>query len=167
MTRYIHSPSLKARLVTRVLAIWQACSGTVQDGGKQEKSFCELEYEKCSSVTSVQRAFLLKYGKAALVICSMYQKLGECRRFSYVILKSHFKATRGLFWDGPFNFEPRSDDEDDIRDGASPLRTSAPHQREDVGSPMCDLMCHTRNKRRIFSGIGFRPRNLSAPKPSH
>ncbi|GBM05714.1 hypothetical protein AVEN_175558-1 [Araneus ventricosus] len=31
----------------------------------QEKSFCVLEYEKSSSVTSDQRAFLRKYGKAA------------------------------------------------------------------------------------------------------
>ncbi|GBM62599.1 hypothetical protein AVEN_243343-1 [Araneus ventricosus] len=31
----------------------------------QAKSFCVLEYAKCSSVTSVQRAFLRKYGKAA------------------------------------------------------------------------------------------------------
>ncbi|GBM52505.1 hypothetical protein AVEN_151142-1 [Araneus ventricosus] len=31
----------------------------------QEKSFCVLEYAKCSSVTSVQRVFLRKYGKAA------------------------------------------------------------------------------------------------------
>ena len=31
----------------------------------QVKSFCVLEYAKCSSVTSVQRAFLRKYGKAA------------------------------------------------------------------------------------------------------
>lgn len=32
---------------------------------KQEKSFCVLEYAKCSSVTKVQRAFVRKYGKAA------------------------------------------------------------------------------------------------------
>ncbi|GBO25569.1 hypothetical protein AVEN_131691-1 [Araneus ventricosus] len=31
----------------------------------QEKSFCVLEYAQCSSVTSVQRAFLRKYGEAA------------------------------------------------------------------------------------------------------
>ncbi|GBN76192.1 hypothetical protein AVEN_258915-1 [Araneus ventricosus] len=31
----------------------------------QAKSFCVLEYTKCSSVTKVQRAFLRKYGKAA------------------------------------------------------------------------------------------------------
>ncbi|GBN80988.1 hypothetical protein AVEN_65556-1, partial [Araneus ventricosus] len=58
MSRYIHSPSLKA-------ARWQACSDTVQDGGNAGEEFCVLEYAKCSSVTSVQRAFLRKYGKAA------------------------------------------------------------------------------------------------------
>ncbi|GBM21450.1 hypothetical protein AVEN_182420-1 [Araneus ventricosus] len=31
----------------------------------QEQSFCVLEYAKCSSVTSVQHAFLRKYRKAA------------------------------------------------------------------------------------------------------
>ncbi|GBL96731.1 hypothetical protein AVEN_111865-1 [Araneus ventricosus] len=31
----------------------------------QEKSFCVLEYVKCSSGMSVQHAFLRKYGKAA------------------------------------------------------------------------------------------------------
>ncbi|GBM13573.1 hypothetical protein AVEN_123986-1 [Araneus ventricosus] len=30
-----------------------------------------------------------------------------------VVLTSRFEATRGLFWDGPSDFEPRSDDEDD------------------------------------------------------
>ncbi|GBM82542.1 hypothetical protein AVEN_29330-1 [Araneus ventricosus] len=30
-----------------------------------------------------------------------------------VILTSRFEATRRLFWDGPCNFEPRSDVEDD------------------------------------------------------
>ncbi|GBM12620.1 hypothetical protein AVEN_146797-1 [Araneus ventricosus] len=28
----------------------------------------------------------------------------------------HFETTRGLFWNGPRNFEPRSDDEDDTVD---------------------------------------------------
>ncbi|GBO30438.1 hypothetical protein AVEN_74022-1 [Araneus ventricosus] len=32
---------------------------------------------------------------------------------SLVILTSRFEATRELFWDGPRNFEPRSDYEDD------------------------------------------------------
>ncbi|GBO03296.1 hypothetical protein AVEN_39676-1 [Araneus ventricosus] len=31
--------------------------------------------------------------------------------FSLVILTSHFKSTRDLFWDGPRNFEQWSDDE--------------------------------------------------------
>ncbi|GBM10262.1 hypothetical protein AVEN_49985-1 [Araneus ventricosus] len=33
------------------------------------------------------------------------------------MLTSRFEATPGQFWDGPRNFEPRSDDEDDIRVG--------------------------------------------------
>ena len=31
--------------------------------GKQEKSFCVLEYARCSSVIAVQRAFRREYGK--------------------------------------------------------------------------------------------------------
>ncbi|GBN51162.1 hypothetical protein AVEN_236112-1 [Araneus ventricosus] len=58
MKRNIHSPSFKARFVARVLDTWQSCSGIVQDAAMLEKSFCVLEYEMCSSVTSVQRAFL-------------------------------------------------------------------------------------------------------------
>ncbi|GBM26988.1 hypothetical protein AVEN_47188-1 [Araneus ventricosus] len=37
-----------------------------------------------------------------------------------VILTSRFEVTRGLFWDGPLNFEPRSDDEYDNRAGTTP-----------------------------------------------
>ncbi|GBO23965.1 hypothetical protein AVEN_89981-1, partial [Araneus ventricosus] len=37
----------------------------------------------------------------------------RARQFSLVILMSRFDATRGLFWDGPRYFQPRSDDEDD------------------------------------------------------
>ncbi|GBM59054.1 hypothetical protein AVEN_7430-1 [Araneus ventricosus] len=33
--------------------------------------------------------------------------------FVLVIVTSRFEATQGLFWDGPRNFEPWSDDEDD------------------------------------------------------
>ncbi|GBL78669.1 hypothetical protein AVEN_65241-1 [Araneus ventricosus] len=40
-------------------------------------------------------------------------------------------ATRGLFWDGPRNCEPRSDDEDDTWAG-TPLQTSTAHQRENI-----------------------------------
>ncbi|GBN87147.1 hypothetical protein AVEN_162152-1, partial [Araneus ventricosus] len=42
MTTYIHSPSLKARLVVRVLARWQACSGTVEDGGNAGEEFLRV-----------------------------------------------------------------------------------------------------------------------------
>ncbi|GBM91777.1 hypothetical protein AVEN_137533-1 [Araneus ventricosus] len=52
MTRYIHSPSLCTPNANKMPAM-------------QEKSFCVLEYAKCSSVTSVERAFLRKYEKAA------------------------------------------------------------------------------------------------------
>ncbi|GBM17764.1 hypothetical protein AVEN_99646-1 [Araneus ventricosus] len=40
-------------------------------------------------------------------------RLHIATKFSLVVLASRFEATRGLFWDGPRNFEPRSDDEDD------------------------------------------------------
>ncbi|GBL82895.1 hypothetical protein AVEN_106409-1 [Araneus ventricosus] len=46
--------------------------------------------------------------------------LNEKITFSSVILISHFEATRGLFWDGPRNFELWSDDEDDTRADTSP-----------------------------------------------
>ncbi|GBL76517.1 hypothetical protein AVEN_48812-1 [Araneus ventricosus] len=47
--------------------------------------------------------------------CYMF-RISTCL-FSLGILTSRFEATRGLFWDGPRNFEPRSDDEDDTRAG--------------------------------------------------
>ncbi|GBM03980.1 hypothetical protein AVEN_99181-1 [Araneus ventricosus] len=53
------------------------------------------------------------------------------REFSLVILTSRFEDRRGVFWDGPRNFEPRSDGEDDTW-ANTPLQTSTPHQREDV-----------------------------------
>ncbi|GBL99200.1 hypothetical protein AVEN_140668-1 [Araneus ventricosus] len=42
MTRNIHSPSLKDRLVAPMLSRWQACSGTVQNGGNagEEEFLC-------------------------------------------------------------------------------------------------------------------------------
>ncbi|GBL76111.1 hypothetical protein AVEN_234407-1 [Araneus ventricosus] len=43
---------------------------------------------------------------------------------------------------------------------APPLQTSALHQREDVCPHTYDLTCNRPNTRRIFSGIGFRTRNL-------
>ncbi|GBN00848.1 hypothetical protein AVEN_89216-1 [Araneus ventricosus] len=39
--------------------------------------------------------------------------------FSLVTLTSRFEVTRGLFWDGPRNFELLSDDEDDTSAGTS------------------------------------------------
>ncbi|GBO37328.1 hypothetical protein AVEN_55899-1 [Araneus ventricosus] len=68
-----------------------------------------------------------------------------------------------LFWDGPRNFEPRLDDEDDT-DLAPPLQTSALHQREDIWPPTYDLKCNNPNTWRIFSGIGFRSWNPPDPK---
>ncbi|GBL95167.1 hypothetical protein AVEN_253506-1 [Araneus ventricosus] len=57
MTRYTHSPSLKARLVALVLARWQACRGTVQDGGNAGEEFlcvgiCEVffGYERSACI---------------------------------------------------------------------------------------------------------------------
>ncbi|GBN48056.1 hypothetical protein AVEN_38326-1, partial [Araneus ventricosus] len=84
-------------------------------------------------------------------------------QFSLVILKSHFEATRGIFWDRPRNFEPRSDDEDDAVSCLS--RMSVCHHSPNfrttpvVGrlTPSYDLTRSRPNTRRIFSGIGFRP----------
>ncbi|GBL90648.1 hypothetical protein AVEN_219316-1 [Araneus ventricosus] len=47
-----------------------------------------------------------------------------------IILTSRFEATRRLFRDGPRNFEPLSDDEDDAWAG-TPL-SKLPRQREGV-----------------------------------
>ncbi|GBN61477.1 hypothetical protein AVEN_263400-1 [Araneus ventricosus] len=69
---------------------------------------------------------------------------------SLAMLTSRFEATRGFFWDGPRNFEPRSDD--DTWAGALPLQASTPRRRGDSG-------LHTR---RIFSGIGFPPNQESS-----
>ncbi|GBN16919.1 hypothetical protein AVEN_210183-1 [Araneus ventricosus] len=73
--------------------------------------------------------------------------------FSLVILTSSFEEIRGLFWNGPLNFETWSDDK--TFELALPLQTSAPHQRECVW-PLHDLTCNKPITRRIFSGIGFR-----------
>ncbi|GBN61340.1 hypothetical protein AVEN_265253-1, partial [Araneus ventricosus] len=84
--------------------------------------------------------------------------------FSLVILTSRFEATRGLFWDGPRNFEPRSDDEDDTCAGTpSPNFHATP-----TGGRLAtthDLACNRPHTRRIFSGIGSRTWNPLAPKP--
>ncbi|GBO30243.1 hypothetical protein AVEN_141674-1 [Araneus ventricosus] len=46
MTRYKHSPSLKARLVACVLLDVQHCYRPAKMVAMQEKSFCVLEYAK-------------------------------------------------------------------------------------------------------------------------
>ncbi|GBM07258.1 hypothetical protein AVEN_25507-1 [Araneus ventricosus] len=81
-------------------------------------------------------------------------------RFSLVILASRFDATRGLFWHGARNSEPRSDDEDDT---PSPKFHATP-----TGGRLAttyDLTCNRPHTRRIFSGIGFRTWNSAAPRP--
>ncbi|GBO34291.1 hypothetical protein AVEN_32896-1 [Araneus ventricosus] len=84
-------------------------------------------------------------------------------RFSLVILTSSFEATRGLFWDGPRNFEPWSDDEDDTRAGTpSPNFHTTP--TEGCLATTYDLVCNRPHTRQIFSGIGFRTWNPPAPK---
>ncbi|GBN86874.1 hypothetical protein AVEN_58471-1 [Araneus ventricosus] len=50
---------------------------------------------------------------AALLFQSRVQKSIDTFEFSLAILKSHFERAQELFWDGPHNFESRSDDEKD------------------------------------------------------
>ncbi|GBN83449.1 hypothetical protein AVEN_92868-1 [Araneus ventricosus] len=73
-----------------------------------------------SDVTSFPRAgyrFLQTGGDLCsfVLMTAIYFCSGDpsAQKFSLVILTSRFEATRGLFWDGPRNFEPRSDDESD------------------------------------------------------
>ncbi|GBN60543.1 hypothetical protein AVEN_171019-1 [Araneus ventricosus] len=49
---------------------------------------------------------------------------------------------------------------------ATPLQTSAPHQREDVWSHTYDLTSNRPTTRLIFSGIGFRTWSPRAPRPT-
>ncbi|GBM16885.1 hypothetical protein AVEN_186423-1 [Araneus ventricosus] len=67
---------------------------------------------------------------------------------------SRFEATRGLFRDGPRNFDPRSDDEDDTWAGIpSPKFRATP-----TGGRLAttyDLVCNRPHTRRMFSGIRF------------
>ncbi|GBN70294.1 hypothetical protein AVEN_249713-1 [Araneus ventricosus] len=74
------------------------------------------------------------------------------------------KSTRGLFWDGPRKFEPRSDDEHDAWDGTpSPKFNATP-----AGGRLAttyDLACSRSHTRWIFSGIGFRAWIPPAPRP--
>ncbi|GBN98685.1 hypothetical protein AVEN_137680-1 [Araneus ventricosus] len=74
------------------------------------------------------------------------------------------EATRGLFWDGPRNFEPWSLDEDDTWVGIpSPNFHATP-----TGGRLTttyDLRCNRPHTRRIFSGNAFRTWSPPAPKP--
>ncbi|GBM20671.1 hypothetical protein AVEN_230251-1 [Araneus ventricosus] len=73
---------------------------------------------------------------------------------------SRFEATRGLFRDGPRNFEPRSDDEDDT---PSPNFRATP-----TGGRLAttyDFACNRPYTRRIFGGIGFRTCDSPVPRP--
>ncbi|GBO23902.1 hypothetical protein AVEN_200714-1, partial [Araneus ventricosus] len=73
-------------------------------------------------------------------------------------------ATRGLFWDGPCNFKPRSDDRDDTWAGTpSPGFRATP-----AGGRLAtkrDVASNGSHTQRIFSGIGFRAWKPPAPKP--
>ncbi|GBN92175.1 hypothetical protein AVEN_261977-1 [Araneus ventricosus] len=63
-------------------------------------------------------------------------------RLKEAILTSRFEATRGLFWDGPRNFEPLSDDEDDTR----AVTPSPNFQATSTGGRLpttSDLACNT------------------------
>ncbi|GBM70196.1 hypothetical protein AVEN_20500-1 [Araneus ventricosus] len=75
------------------------------------------------------------------------------------ILKCHQVATRGLFWDEPRNFVPRSDDEDDTRAG-SPFPNFHAIPKGGRLATMYDLMCN----RPIHGGSsvesGFEPGTL-------
>ncbi|GBN03284.1 hypothetical protein AVEN_120186-1 [Araneus ventricosus] len=82
--------------------------------------------------------------------------IGNIGKFSLVILKSRFEATRGLLWDGPRIFEPLSDDESGTWAG-----TPSPS----FHATTYDLACNRPYTWWIFSRIGFRTWNPPAPKP--
>ncbi|GBM82178.1 hypothetical protein AVEN_178935-1 [Araneus ventricosus] len=76
-------------------------------------------------------------------------------RVSLVILTSRFEATRGLFWDEPRNFEPRSDDKDDTLAGnPSPNFHTTPAGAH--LAPTYDSPCSRPSTGRSANGIGFR-----------
>ncbi|GBM59577.1 hypothetical protein AVEN_30078-1 [Araneus ventricosus] len=74
------------------------------------------------------------------------------------------KEIRGLFWDGPRNFEPRSDDEDDA--GLAP--PSPNFRATPTGGRLATaygLACNGLHARRIFGGIEFRAWSPPPPRP--
>ncbi|GBN73982.1 hypothetical protein AVEN_223097-1 [Araneus ventricosus] len=99
MTRYIHSPSLKARLACSLDG--RPVAARCKMAAMQEKSFCVLEYAKCSSVTSVQRAFLRKYGIAAPCYLYVEFKAGETSKVLFEDLLAEnifFRAVLEDWW---------------------------------------------------------------------
>ncbi|GBO10308.1 hypothetical protein AVEN_108406-1 [Araneus ventricosus] len=78
--------------------------------------------------------------------------------------KFSFETSRGLFLDASRNYEPRSDNEDDIGAG-----TTSPNFRatlvEGRLSTTYDLTCNRLYTRRIFRGSGLRAWNPLTPKP--
>ncbi|GBN55151.1 hypothetical protein AVEN_213934-1 [Araneus ventricosus] len=85
-------------------------------------------------------------------------------RFGLVILTSRFEATRGLLWDGPRNFEPRSNDEEDTR-ACTPSPNFHATPTGGRSATTYDLTCNRPHTRRTFSGIGFRTWNPLTPRP--
>ncbi|GBL89504.1 hypothetical protein AVEN_105750-1, partial [Araneus ventricosus] len=86
-------------------------------------------------------------------------------QFNLISLTSRFEATRGLFCDGPRNFEPLSDDAKTTPElpPPSPNFHATPTARRLPTT--YDLACNRPHTRRIFSGIGFRTWNPPALKP--
>ncbi|GBM87907.1 hypothetical protein AVEN_170922-1 [Araneus ventricosus] len=89
-----------------------------------------LEYEKktCHNCSGEEKR--IRYPKPVIHNCFTPRKWRggtPLIPLILVLLTSCFEATRGLFWDGPRNSEPRPDDEDGIRAGApSPTPRTAP-----------------------------------------
>ncbi|GBM29955.1 hypothetical protein AVEN_167434-1 [Araneus ventricosus] len=80
---------------------------------------------------------------ANTVCCTDVDPTTEARTsLSLVILTSRFEVIRGLFWDGPCNFEQRSDDEDDIWVG-TPLSKLPHHTTGRTFDPLYDLTCNS------------------------
>ncbi|GBM43695.1 hypothetical protein AVEN_26562-1 [Araneus ventricosus] len=83
---------------------------------------------------------------------------------SEFIITSRFEATRGLFWVGHRNLEPRSDDEDDTSAGAPSPKFHATLTGGRLATTH-DLACNGPHTRRIFCGRGFRAWSSPVPEP--
>ncbi|GBL85324.1 hypothetical protein AVEN_222778-1 [Araneus ventricosus] len=114
MTRYIHAPSLKARL-----ARWQACSGTVQDGGNAREEFlcvgiCEVffDYERSACIpTQIRKSCTWSF-----VVCTRDLICESILGRLLLLNRGQTPAT-----------SPQS---------VTPLLTSAPHQRSSPSIPV-------------------------------